>query len=225
MIYQRVKCLGETVENYQSQWWDWWSQLLLASLDMASGEATGSRQHDFTVSRKSTNWFFAYTKFSMLLTTCTNRIDLYESTAEILANENRRWWTQLYFAIWVGWSRLSTGMKPTDSEAGLMMPTANNSANLNGALETDYAFDGWQMLLLSAHTNSLISQSYSPFQKQDSLKSPIAKEISPYTMTGIISSDFYLHQDGRSTTKYSFGWKLMHYAKSSTEHFTPEDVI
>ena len=162
MIYQRVKCLRETVENYQSQWWDWWSQLLLASFDMAAGEATGSRQHDFTVSRKSTNWFFAYTKFSMLLTTCTNRIDLFESTAEILANENRGWWTQLYFAIWVGWSRLSTGMKPTDSEAGLMRPTANNSANLNGALETDYAFDGWQMLLLSAHTNSLISQGCIP---------------------------------------------------------------
>ena len=39
--------------------------------------------------------------------------------------------------IRVGWSQLSTGMKPTDSR------TADNSAALKSALETDYACNGW----------------------------------------------------------------------------------
>ena len=64
-------------------------------------------------------------------------------TAEILARENCGWWGQLYFAMRVGWSEMSTGMKPTDSRTGLMKPTADNSVALAGALETDYARNGW----------------------------------------------------------------------------------
>ena len=64
-------------------------------------------------------------------------------TAEILARKNCGWWSQLYFAMRVGWSEMSTGMKPTDSRTGLMKPTADNSVALAGALETDYARNGW----------------------------------------------------------------------------------
>ena len=56
---------------------------------------------------------------------------------------NCGWWSQLYFAMRVGWSQLSTGMKPIDSRTGLMKPTAYNSVALAGALETDYARNGW----------------------------------------------------------------------------------
>ena len=89
------------------------------------------------------SWFFAYTEILVLGTTCINHVDYFASAAEILARENRGWWSQLYFGIRVGWSQLSTGMKPTDSRTGPMEPTADNSVALKGALGTDYACNGW----------------------------------------------------------------------------------
>ena len=79
----------------------------------------------------------------MLGTTSANRVDNFSSAAEILARENRGWWSQLYFGIRVGWSQLGTVMKPTDSRTGQMKPTADNSVALTGTPETDYVRNGW----------------------------------------------------------------------------------
>ena len=103
------------------------------------------------------SWFFAYTEILMLGTTSTNRIDYFASAAEIFAHKNRGWWSQLYFGIWIGCSQLSTGMKPTDSGTGLMKPTTDNSLALTGALEPDYARNGW-IYVIGTCTNKFSDQ-------------------------------------------------------------------
>ena len=82
-------------------------------------------------------------RFFMLRTACTNHVDYFASAAEISPRENCGEWSQLYFGIPVGWSQLSTGMKPTDPRTGLVKPTVDNPVALTGALETDYACNWW----------------------------------------------------------------------------------
>ena len=51
--------LSNPSDLHCSRWWDWWSQLQLASSRMAAAEATGSEQHFCMVSRASTELIFS----------------------------------------------------------------------------------------------------------------------------------------------------------------------
>ena len=50
----------------------------------------------------------------MLETTYINRVDQFASVAEILARENRGWWSQLYLGMKPTFGAHLRGMKPTE---------------------------------------------------------------------------------------------------------------
>ena len=90
-----------------SQWWDWWSQLQLASSGMAAAEATGSDNTFCVVSRASTELIFCiHRDFDVMNNVYKPR--------RVVACEYHGWWSQLYLVMKPTVGAHLRRMKPTE---------------------------------------------------------------------------------------------------------------